>query len=165
MDRKTFFLLLAGLIGTLFGTVPVTAQEEIILEISKGAGDENSSVAQLSLQDLLDMPVETVRTSTVWTDGVQEFTGVSLQHLVTKMGADSGTLQAVAMNDYIVEIPVSDAVEKGPIIAYARNGEHMSIRDKGPLWVIYPYDSNAKYRSEEIYARSIWQLNRLVIIP
>jgi hypothetical protein len=37
----------------------------------------------------------------------------------------------------------------------------MSLREKGPLWVIYPYDSDPAYRTEETYSRSIWQLNRL----
>ena len=37
----------------------------------------------------------------------------------------------------------------------------MSRRDKGPLWVIYPYHDNIDYRSETIYSRSIWQLDRI----
>ena len=43
------------------------------------------------------------------------------------------------------------------------NGEIMSLRDKGPLWVIYPYDQNAAYRSEVTYSRSIWQLDRIEV--
>jgi len=38
------------------------------------------------------------------------------------------------------------------------------LREKGPLWVIYPYDSDAKFRTEVIYSRSIWQLDRLAIV-
>lgn len=37
----------------------------------------------------------------------------------------------------------------------------MSVRDKGPLWVIYPYDSDPALQSEVTYARSIWQLVRI----
>jgi hypothetical protein len=37
----------------------------------------------------------------------------------------------------------------------------MSVRDKGPLWLIYPYDSKAEYQSETIYSRSIWQLVKI----
>ena len=42
--------------------------------------------------------------------------------------------------------------------------ETMSIRDKGPLWVVYPYDSSADYRTEVIYSRSIWQLDRIEVV-
>ena len=66
--------------------------------------------------------------------------------------------------DYAVTIPTSDAVEGGPIIAYEMDGKPMSRRDKGPLWVIYPFDDSAKYRTETIYSRSIWQLNRIKFI-
>jgi hypothetical protein len=37
----------------------------------------------------------------------------------------------------------------------------MSIREKGPLWLVYPYDLNKAYQSETIYSRSIWQLVRI----
>ena len=57
----------------------------------------------------------------------------------------------------------SDAVEEGPIVAYEMDGKLMSRRDKGPLWLIYPYSSNAEYRTEVIYSRSIWQLDRMAI--
>ena len=77
--------------------------------------------------------------------------------------AEDGTITATAINDYAVEIPMSDAVEGGPIIAYHTNGEEMSRRDKGPLWVVYPYDSDIAYQTELVYSRSIWQLDRISV--
>lgn len=100
-------------------------------------------------------------TSTPWTDGVQEFTGVPLQALTEALGVTGGSIKAAAINDYAIDIPVSDAVEGGPILAYLQNGEPMSVRDKGPLWVVYPYDLNEAYQAEVIFSRSIWQVVRL----
>jgi hypothetical protein len=113
---------------------------------------------------LTALPAITFETSTIWTDGVHSWTGVSLQTLALEMGVSDGWFLATAINDYTVEIPLSDAVEGGPIIAYLMDGEEMSIRDKGPLWVIYPYDHDADFRSEVVYSRSIWQLDRLDIL-
>lgn len=107
---------------------------------------------------------ETIETTTIWTDGVQRFEGVPLVTLVDLMGVEGGTLLATAINDYAVEIPVTDAVAGGPIIAIMRNGEEMSVRDKGPLWIVYPYDTSARYRTEVIYSRSIWQLDRIDVV-
>ena len=42
-------------------------------------------------------------------------------------------------------------------------GAPMSVRDKGPLWIVYPYDQNTDYQSEVVFSRSIWQLNRITI--
>ncbi|MCF2869853.1 molybdopterin-dependent oxidoreductase [Octadecabacter sp. G9-8] len=127
-------------------------------EITLPSGDDTLS---LDLDALMDLPVSTFETSTIWTDGVHSFTGVSLADLAEELGIEDGQFIATAINDYAVEIPLSDAVEGGPIIAYLMDGEEMTVRDKGPLWVIYPYDSDAEYRSEVVYSRSIWQLDRL----
>ncbi|MDG1801521.1 MAG: molybdopterin-dependent oxidoreductase, partial [Paracoccaceae bacterium] len=95
---------------------------------------------------------------------IQKFKGVSLVTLVTLIGADDGELLATAINDYTVSIPISDAIEGGPIIAYMLNDQEMSVRDKGPLWLIYPYDSSPDYRTEVVYSRSIWQLDRIELV-
>ena len=63
----------------------------------------------------------------------------------------------MALNDYAVDLPVADAVEGGPIVAYKMNGQPMSVREKRPLWIIYPYDDKAQRQSEACYPRSIWQ--------
>jgi hypothetical protein len=105
----------------------------------------------------------TLRTTTIWTEGVQEFTGVPLARVLEVVEAGGGMIDALAINDYWAEIPVSDATESGPILAYLMNGQPMSRRDKGPLWVIYPYDADPSLHSEDIYARSVWQLRRMEI--
>ncbi|MFK7754309.1 MAG: molybdopterin-dependent oxidoreductase [Sedimentitalea sp.] len=106
----------------------------------------------------------TIETTTIWTEGTQVFEGVSLARLAREIEAQDGKLLATAINDYTVEIPLSDAVENGPIIAMTLNGAEMSVRDKGPLWVVYPYDADAEYRTEVIYSRSIWQLDRIEVV-
>ena len=113
---------------------------------------------------LAALDAETFETTTIWTEGLHSFQGVSLKTLTDLLGTKEGTLLATAINDYTVEIPISDAVEGGPIIAYLMNDKEMSVRDKGPLWVIYPYDSSADYRSEVVYSRSIWQLDRIEVV-
>lgn len=100
-------------------------------------------------------------TSTIWTEGQPAFTGVPLQTILTDAGIDEGTVSAVAINDYAVQIPVDEVTADYPIVAFQQDGQAMSVRDKGPLWVIYPYDSDPALQSEVTYARSIWQLVRI----
>jgi hypothetical protein len=132
--------------------------EGVILTVT--IGGETKTYDRQALESL---GLETIKTATIWTEGVQEFQGVPLYLLTDAIGAETGTLLATAINDYTVEIPLSDATEGGPILAMRMNGEIMSLRDKGPLWVIYPYDQNAAYRSEVTYSRSIWQLDRIEV--
>ena len=105
----------------------------------------------------------TIKTTTIWTTGEQTFVGVSLGAFLKAIDAKGSKLRATAINDYAVEIPVTDAVTGGPIIAYLLDGKEMSVRNKGPLWIIYPYDSSSDFRTEVIYSRSIWQLDRIVV--
>jgi len=39
----------------------------------------------------------------------------------------------------------------------------MSVRDKGPLFVIYPFDSKAELKSEQYYSRAAWQVRSITI--
>jgi len=112
---------------------------------------------------LAELPVTQIVTHTPWTDGLVTFDGVLLSDFLTYCGITSGMLDATALNDYSVVVPVSDAVAEGPILAYRRDGEVMSVRDKGPIWLIYPFDDNPDYRTEPIQARSIWQLRTLSV--
>jgi len=57
---------------------------------------------------------------------------------------------------------MTDAVPGGAIVAYLNNGKRMTVREKGPLWIVYPYDKNEKFQTEEIYARSVWSLWKII---
>ncbi len=136
----------------------------VVLTVSgKIARTNAGDTAQFDIGMLESLPATEFETETIWTEGSQTFRGVQLKDFLEAIGSEGSVVSAVAINDYAVEIPVSDAVENGPIIAYMNNGDYMSRREKGPLWVVYPYDSDAAYRSEVIYSRSIWQLDRIVV--
>lgn len=138
---------------------------EVVLTISGQIKTTNvDDELQLDREALKAIGMQIVETTTIWTEGVQVFEGVPLVALMQLLNVEDGRLLATAINDYTIEIPVSDAIDGGPMIAVMLNGEQMSIRDKGPLWVIYPYDQSSAYRSEVIYSRSIWQLDRIEVI-
>jgi hypothetical protein len=139
-------------------------QGEVILTVSGNIAETNAKdTAKFDLEMLRALPSGTFETTTIWTNGPQRFSGVPLKALLDELGASGTTLRAIAINSYEVQIPTSDANE-GPIIAYELNGETMSVRDKGPLWVVYPYDSDPRFRTEVVYSRSIWQLDRIEIV-
>lgn len=159
------FVLTVGLTSAALAEDIAAPKGDVILSVSGEISTTNvQDTLVLDRAMLMALPATTFETSTIWTDGTHAFTGVSFVDLATALGVENGQFLATAINDYTVEIPVTDAVEGGPIIAYLMDGAEMSVRDKGPLWVIYPYDSEADYRTEVIYSRSIWQLDRLEIV-
>lgn len=154
--RNVICALIATMLSFLASVGTAQDTGPVLLTVTHG-----DTVTTYDLAALQDLGAETFDTTTIWTEGMQSFTGVPLAALVETLGIEKGVIKASAINDYTIEIPVTDAVAGGPIIAYFNNGAEMSVRDKGPLWIVYPYDSNADYQTEVIYSRSIWQLDRL----
>ncbi|MBE9638998.1 molybdopterin-dependent oxidoreductase [Salipiger mangrovisoli] len=167
MFRWVAFYVFCLIPALAASAMPLEKPEGAVLLTVSGAVPVTNSPegAAFDLHMLEALGTTSFTTNTIWTEGPQRFTGVSLHDLITALQVTEGKLRAVAINEYSAEIPLDDAVSEGPIIAWARNGSLMSVRDKGPLWIVYPYDDHPEYRSEIIFARSIWQLNRIVVEP
>ncbi len=103
----------------------------------------------------------TITTSTIWTAGAHVYVGVPLAELADRLDFRDRDVTLHALNDYTISLPADEAGPAAPILAYDMDGAPMPVRDKGPLWVIYPYDSASEYRTVLIYARSVWQLDRI----
>jgi len=98
---------------------------------------------------------------TPWTHGTTVFTGPLGMALLDAVGASGTTLQVNALNDYNADIPVADFRDHAVILATRHDGNLMSIREKGPIWVIYPMDKEPGLRVETTYTRSVWQVNSI----
>jgi hypothetical protein len=143
-----------------------TPSGDVVLAVSGAITVTNADGQALFDRDMLEtFEPDAFTTTTIWTEGAHTFVGVPLADLLAAVGAEGSVLRASAINDYTVEIPVADAVEGGPIVAYLMDDNPMSVRDKGPLWVVYPFDSAPEYQTETIYSRSIWQLDRIEVVP
>lgn len=164
--RQLSFLTIFGLFGTMLAAQELVQPDgEVILTISGAIQNTNADEsAVFDLEMLRDLPAASISTTTIWTDGEQSFVGVELAALAALVGFDGTTLKASAVNDYSVDIPISDAVPGRAMIAYERNGTTMPLRDKGPLWIVFPFDAGTEFQRESIYARSIWQLNRIAVV-
>ncbi|WP_157727683.1 molybdopterin-dependent oxidoreductase [Stappia sp. ES.058] len=139
----------------------VLADGEVVLTVDgRVAGD---APAEFTLADLQALGTERIETTTPWHDGLMVFEGVALSRLMAHVGARGDTLTGIALNDFYTEIPLSDAAEFDVLVAYRANGADLTVRDKGPLFIIYPFDRFPELRNELYYSRSIWQLRRLTV--
>ena len=92
-----------------------------------------------------------------------KFEGVPLAKVMDAVGASGDRLLAIALNDYSTELPMEDSRKYAVILALKRDGEYMPVRDKGPLFIVYNYDSHPELKSQQFYSRSVWQLTRLEV--
>ena len=56
-----------------------------------------------------------------------------------------------------------DGFGLGMLLATRLDGQAMTVREKGPLFIVYPFDDSAELRQERYYARSAWQLRTLEV--
>ncbi|MGB1026181.1 MAG: molybdopterin-dependent oxidoreductase [Rhodospirillaceae bacterium] len=139
-------------------------EERVILTVTGAIAQKNTEEAAVfDLAMLEALGGVSLKTETRWTEGLQEFEGVNIQALLEHLGATGNAVRAIAINDYAVTIPMADITSYNVIIAYRRNGKPMRVRDKGPLWIIYPWGDTPEVRSKKYYDRSIWQLKGLEV--
>ncbi len=139
-------------------------REAPILTISGKIGITNAQgAAQFDRSMLEAVGMELIETTTPWYSGTVRFEGVPLRKLMLAVGASGENVAVVALNDYSSEIPVADFEKYNVILALKRNSEYMPVRDKGPLFVVYPYDSAPELKTQKFYSRSVWQVARLVV--
>jgi hypothetical protein len=161
-------LLLGALLGSLvLGSQPALAldapKERPILTISGKIGVKNAGEnARFDMKMLEALPQHSFTTRTPWYDKPVKFTGPLLSDVLAAVKASGTTVSAIAINDYKISIPVADTKHK-VIVARLLDDKPMPVREKGPLFVVYPFDSAAELRSSTYYERSIWQLKALEI--
>ena len=135
-----------------------------ILTISGKIRVTNKGQAALFDRTMLEaLGLKTIETTTPWFKGRVKFEGVPLSKLMETVGAAGDKIIATAVNDYSVIIPIEDFGKYGVILALKRDGEYMTISNKGPSFIVYPYDDYPELHSQKFYARSAWQVTRIVV--
>lgn len=136
----------------------------VILRVTGAIAQTNApGAAEFDLAMLQELGIETIRTTTVWTEGVKTFRGIPGRSLLDRIGAAGASIDAVAVNDYLIVIPADDLRTKGAMLAFEMDGRPLTLRDKGPLWIVYPRDDHPELASGNYNSRWIWQLKSLQI--
>jgi len=166
-----YVLLLLSAVAIVFGPAGDTAAQplpeptsRVILEVSGKIAKTNAPErARFDLKALEALGITKVTTSTPWTEGKKVFEGVRLRDLLQAVGADGTTITPVALNDYKLDIPREDFDKYPVILAYRMDGEELRVRDKGPLWIVYPRDDFPELDNRLIRSRWVWQVKELMV--
>lgn len=154
-------LLAAG--PALAGELPAPTGP-VILKVTGQIANTNDGDAAVFDRAMLDaLGTATVKTSTSWTDGQPTFEGVPVAAILDAVGASGKTLHAIAVNDYAVDLEV-DEVRKYPVLAAMKqDGRELRLRDRGPIWIVYPRDDYPELKPERNDYKWIWQLREIEV--
>ncbi len=135
---------------------------KVILRVEGKIAHVNvGDAAEFDRAMLEGLGLATLRTTTAWTEGVVTFEGVRARDLLAAVGARGDAVRAEALNGYGVDIPMSDFAQYGVLLALKMNGKYMRVRDKGPIWIVYPRDEYSELDTVQTNGKWVWQLHRL----
>jgi len=154
--------------ATMFAALPAAALQpatgKVVLTITGKVAEKNTaSAAVFDMAMLEKLPQRTFTTMTPWEKQPIKFTGPLLRDVLAAAKASGSTIKAVALNDYQSSIPLDDAQKFDVILAHKMNDADIPVKTKGPLFIVYPYDTKPELRSTVYYERSAWQLKSLAI--
>ena len=162
---RLIVMLLSVVISTQVwaGTLP-KPEGKVLLTLTGNIANTNADgKAVFDTASLEKLGMISFQTNSPWYNGRTTFTGISLQKLMDYVGAKGTIVKVTALNDYTTVIPLSDFKKYNVILALKINGEYMRVRDKGPLFIVYPYDSVPELNNQVFYSRSAWQVSKMSI--
>ncbi|MDV3504208.1 hypothetical protein [Marinobacter sp. M-5] len=146
------FFVLFAFVATVSSSLLASAND---LKIADGA-----ELIVLDRSELEAFPQSTVVTFSPYFDGDETFSGPTLTRVLEPFdvsGERNVTLKA--LNDYTVTGPLREILGLDAIVATRRNGKVMSVRDRGPFWIILPLSTRPELDDENFHRYMVWQLN------
>ncbi|WP_227819983.1 hypothetical protein [Marinobacterium aestuarii] len=156
----TCLLSLFGL-QTMADTLPQPSGPVILTLEGALSNTNGNGVARFDREMLEGLSLHRTRTGTPWTEGTIDFEGPLGRLVLDFVGAKGETLIVTALNDYSAEVPLADFYTYDVILALKMDGDYIRIRDKGPIFIIYPFADFPALQTEVIHNRSVWQLKSI----
>lgn len=142
-------------------------QGEVILTMS-GNMNSNNSGADLAfdMQTLEKVGLIEYTIDDPWQDGQQvTYTGVLVSELLKVAGLNESatSLHLIALDDYAVDIPISEINQWPVMLATRRAGQYMGIDASGPTQIVFPFHSNPEIDKDTYKVQMIWNLRDIEI--
>jgi hypothetical protein len=144
-------------------TNKVAVKNDTLLSIQALANSGCESAVQLNSAELLALPQQQFMTHHSWSDKAETFSGPLLQDVLNTTCNNSEKIKLTALNDYAIDMDFNEVKKYQPIIALSVNGKRLSVREKGPLWVMLPLDEH-KITDRSLDGIMIWQLSDIEIL-
>lgn len=163
---KHLLLIICLLLGSTVSADELSQpQGDVILTVTGDISVTNrNGEAQFDRAMIEELEQRTTQTGTPWYDNSHAFSGPLGQALLEAVGAQGQTLRIIALNDYSADVPVADFETYPIILATHIDGDQLSVRQKGPFFLIYPFDESPELFNEVYFGRSVWQITRIEVL-
>ena len=174
-----FFLLLAAgtaaaaehptykvvAVGSLKPGAPIPPPKNDVILTVRGATSKSAKAGVLRFDraTLEAMGMIRYTSRNRWHDKPLTYEGVLGSRLLQIIGVPKTAkfLMLRALNDYAARIPVSDFSRWPVMFALKLDEKYMTVREKGPIWVVYPNHMYPELGRVPHLAKWIWQLKSI----
>jgi len=155
MKRQVVGLLIY-LIAACIGGASYSQTVLTVVSTTSGA------MTGLTMDQLMAMEQVEIVTSNEFVDGDRTFRGPLARDVLRLSHAEGAKIVTLtAANDYQVEVNPAEFYDYDAILALSMDGNPLSKRDKGPIWMIYPMNDHAELHDPVYNSRLIWQLVKM----
>lgn len=134
----------------------IEASEKALLEIFS-AGERK----QYTRVQLLQLPQYSINTKLPWTDESHTYSGPRLEDVLQLAKVKGHWLKLDALDFYNVSLNFNKIKKFNPILALERDKKQLTVRNKGPLWLILPVDDHAELKAAIYNDFMVWHLIKI----
>lgn len=116
-----------------------------------------------SEKQLEELPQKTFKTKHTWSNIAQEFSGPLLADVLKLVCANVRDIYMRSLDQYSVMVNFQTAEKYQPILALKINGQSLTIREKGPVWLMVDTDGY-KIPTRALDNMLVWQLYYIRIL-
>lgn len=133
-------------------------EDNVLLKIQS-----NDKLFLLTKKDFEEYKQYEIKQNTLWTNHLTTFKGPLLSDILNDLNIKSKTLTFVAANNYKITIDTSDFYTYKIILTTHIDGKELTVRTRGPLWLMYPWGENSTLKQQSYYEKAIWQLKEITV--
>lgn len=104
-----------------------------------------------------------IATSNHVVEEVASYEGPTIESVLELAGHQGTDAKFIAWDDYVVTIPIETIKQYGLLLATHENGKRMTIDDKGPFFVVFPFTDNPELQNDLYYNLSVWQVREIIV--
>lgn len=154
---RTFSYILLSILFSLSWSQSAYAEPFLTVAGTSDKGED--LVLEYSIEQLLALDQHEIQTANDFVNEVHVFSGPLMRDLFADFSLKNAeTISLTALNDYRTSFPLAEVFDYDVIIALSMSGKRLTMRDKGPMWVIYPMDEYKILRNPIYNSRLVWQL-------
>ena len=132
---------------------------EIILEVN-GATQHTNNASSVHFDRAMinALPTSEIITSNHVSDTPTIYTGPKLSLILDRLGIIGNIVRVTALDDYTAVLSRSDIQKYGVLLATHENGHQLTLDDRGPFFIVFPFDDFNELKKDIYYTMSVWQV-------